>query len=159
MPIYREVLSSRVSMLVVCERWCILLCFSAGMRCTPLIVEVHARKAIEADVDDNGFQPRIIRIDEGNSVHWQWSDCAIPHQVNDHCYWGRSAKGDDQPQNAHQQKGWPLSFVCCVWCVDFDTTSANNARTRTIERKILWFQVHQMSESLHLKVKMPQLKN
>ena len=55
--------------------------FSAGMRCTPLTIEVHHRKAIEADLDDNGFQPRIIRIDEGNAVHWRWKDCAIPHQV------------------------------------------------------------------------------
>ena len=58
------------------------MCFSAGMRCTPLTIEVHHRKAIEADLDDKGFQPRIIRIDEGNAVHWRWKDCAIPHQVN-----------------------------------------------------------------------------
>ena len=58
-----------------------MLYFSAGMRCTPLIIEVHKRKAIEADLDDNGFQPRIIRIDEGNAVHWRWKDCSLPHQV------------------------------------------------------------------------------
>lgn len=61
---------------------CCSLCpRSAGMRCTPLTVEVHLRKAIEADIDDHGFQPKIIRIDEGNSVHWQWRDCSVPHQV------------------------------------------------------------------------------
>ncbi len=53
------------------------------MRCTPLTVEVHQRKDIEADVDDNGFQPRIIRIDEGNSVMWRWGECSIPHQVRE----------------------------------------------------------------------------
>ena len=55
-----------------------VLC-SAGIKCTPLKVEVFPRKEIEVSVTDNGFKPHIVRIDEGNAISWAWSECDIPH--------------------------------------------------------------------------------
>ena len=54
---------------------------SAGLRCTPLTIEVYTRKDIEAELTDEGFAPELIRIDEGSSVKWSWSGCQLPHSL------------------------------------------------------------------------------
>ena len=59
---------------------------SAGVKTTPLTLEVFQRKDVTAKVDDNGFSPKLIRIDEGNAVQWQWSGCAIQHSVKEAQY-------------------------------------------------------------------------
>ena len=62
-----------------CPTWCC----SAGLRCTPLTVEVYPRKDIEADLTDDGFIPHLIRIDEGNTVKWSWWECHGPQHVSE----------------------------------------------------------------------------
>ena len=51
------------------------------MKISPLVIEVHPRKDIEATLSDDGFEPAIIRLDEGNSITWTWKDCQLPHSV------------------------------------------------------------------------------
>ena len=48
-----------------------------------MTLEVWPRKDVAAEVGDNGFTPKLIRIDEGNAVHWKWSGCAIQHTVQE----------------------------------------------------------------------------
>lgn len=60
--------------------------FSAGIRCTPLIVEVFERKDVEAELNDQGFAPKIIRVDESSGVIWRWSGCSLPHTVTEARY-------------------------------------------------------------------------
>ncbi|KAK2161586.1 hypothetical protein LSH36_114g03026, partial [Paralvinella palmiformis] len=52
-----------------------------GLRCTPLTVEVYPHKDVEAELTDDGFSPKLIRIDEGSSVKWMWSGCSVPHSL------------------------------------------------------------------------------
>ena len=56
--------------------------FSAGIRCTPVTITVFPRKEIQATVTDEGFSPKIIRMDEGNRVMFRWADCDVPHTVS-----------------------------------------------------------------------------
>ena len=59
---------------------------SAGVKTTPLTLEVHKRKDILVDVSDRGFTTHVIRIDEGNAVMWKWQSCAIPHTITEAKY-------------------------------------------------------------------------
>ena len=56
---------------------------SDGLKCTPLTIEVYPRKDIESTLTDEGFEPKIIRVDEGNSVRWSWSGCEQPHSIQE----------------------------------------------------------------------------
>ena len=65
---------------------------SAGIKTSPLTLEVHKRKDVLADVTDRGFSPHLVRIDEGNAVLWKWDACSIPHTVSEVKY-SMSARG------------------------------------------------------------------
>ena len=54
---------------------------SAGIRCTPLTITVVERKELVAEVSDEGFHPKLMRVDERNSILWQWKNCSVPHNV------------------------------------------------------------------------------
>ncbi|XP_012935394.1 uncharacterized protein LOC101845075 isoform X2 [Aplysia californica] len=56
------------------------------IRCTPFIVNVKRRADLHADVADDGFNPRIICIDQGHAVRWTWKACNTPHTVNEIFY-------------------------------------------------------------------------
>ena len=66
----------------------IMYCFfnSSGMKCTPLTIEVFARKSVQCQVSDDGFSPRMVRLDEGNRVDWSWSSCSVGHTVTELVY-------------------------------------------------------------------------
>lgn len=57
--------------------------FRTGIRCTPLNVVVKRRVDLLADVNDDGFNPKIIYIDQGHSIKWQWKQCTVPHSVQE----------------------------------------------------------------------------
>lgn len=71
-----------------------MLFFSGGLKIQPLTVVVDHRRDIEAGVFDTGFKPRIIRIDEGNTVKWTWSECDLLHTVTEATYNHRTGKLD-----------------------------------------------------------------
>ncbi|ESN90998.1 hypothetical protein HELRODRAFT_182343 [Helobdella robusta] len=52
----------------------------------PLRVEVHGRKAVEAKISALGFEPGIIRLDEGNAITWEWRDSEVPLSVVEGSY-------------------------------------------------------------------------
>jgi len=56
---------------------------SAGLKVTPLTIGVYPRKAVEAELTDDGFIPPLIRIDEGNAVNWIWASCGIPRTISE----------------------------------------------------------------------------
>ncbi|ELT90741.1 hypothetical protein CAPTEDRAFT_219540 [Capitella teleta] len=74
---------------------------SAGLRVTPLTVEVFERKDIKCNVSDAGFEPKIIRVDEGNFVHWSWAQCSVPRSVIEMKY---SHKSGTLVQKESQQR-------------------------------------------------------
>ena len=54
---------------------------SAGKRVNPLTVLVDPRKDVEVIVSDEGFKPKVVRIDEGNAINWSWFECGRTHSV------------------------------------------------------------------------------
>lgn len=56
---------------------------SQGVKCEPLVIEVHPRRDVESIVTDTGFEPHLIRLDEGNAVKWTWNDCERPHKITE----------------------------------------------------------------------------
>ncbi|CAD5112727.1 DgyrCDS1945 [Dimorphilus gyrociliatus] len=71
---------------------------SLGIKCTPLTIEVYERTNIEAELGDEGFFPKILRIDEGNTIEWRWKNCLIPHSITEVKYfhrWGKFIAKDD----------------------------------------------------------------
>uniref|UniRef100_A0A1I8IHZ5 PKD domain-containing protein n=1 Tax=Macrostomum lignano TaxID=282301 RepID=A0A1I8IHZ5_9PLAT len=59
---------------------------SAGIRCTPLTVTVGDRKEIFAKLEDDGFAPRVLHLEVGESVKWSWTHCTVPHLVQQATY-------------------------------------------------------------------------
>lgn len=57
--------------------------FSDGIKrkTTPLKVTVSPRPHYDVKITDNGFQMKIITIDEGNTINFTWRDCGIPHSI------------------------------------------------------------------------------
>ncbi|XP_048739977.2 uncharacterized protein LOC125654190 isoform X5 [Ostrea edulis] len=53
------------------------------IRCTPLTVIVRRRLPLRAEVTDEGFNPKIIAIEQGDTVEWSWKDCSVPHSVQE----------------------------------------------------------------------------
>jgi len=67
-------------------------CCSGGLRCTPVTVIVDPKKDIEAELNDKGFKPPVIRIDEGTAIQWKWSGCEVTHTINEATYSHRTGK-------------------------------------------------------------------
>ena len=42
---------------------------------------MYARKDVEVTLSDEGFSPKIVRIDEGNTVEWSWKNCSVAHSI------------------------------------------------------------------------------
>nr|XP_034305803.1 uncharacterized protein LOC105321045 isoform X1 [Crassostrea gigas] len=53
------------------------------VRCTPLTVIVKRRLPLRASVTDKGFQPKIIAIDQGDTIEWSWKECTVPHSIQE----------------------------------------------------------------------------
>ena len=46
-----------------------------------LKVKVLAEQPTTIVITDDGFVPKIVKIDEGHSVRWSWSGLSIPHTI------------------------------------------------------------------------------
>lgn len=57
--------------------------FRDKVRCTPLTVIVKRRLPLRASVTDKGFQPKIIAIDQGDTIEWSWKECTVPHSIQE----------------------------------------------------------------------------
>lgn len=44
---------------------------------------VRRRLPLRAEVTDEGFNPKIIAIEQGDTVEWSWKDCSVPHSVQE----------------------------------------------------------------------------
>ena len=47
----------------------------------PIRVSVELEQPWQLLITDEGFMPKIIRIDEGTTLKWSWSKLASPHSV------------------------------------------------------------------------------
>lgn len=44
---------------------------------------VKRRLSLRAFVTDKGFQPKIIAIDQGDTIEWSWKECTVPHSIQE----------------------------------------------------------------------------
>ncbi|KAH9503746.1 hypothetical protein Btru_066540, partial [Bulinus truncatus] len=56
------------------------------IRFTPFTVIVKKRAEVLVDVTDEGFFPSILDINQGQTVHFVWRSCAVPHTVKEYVY-------------------------------------------------------------------------
>jgi hypothetical protein len=47
----------------------------------PIRITVTEEQPIPLLVNDDGFMPKVIQVDEGASVKWSWSKSTIPHSI------------------------------------------------------------------------------
>jgi len=55
-------------------------------------VSVDPKRDIEAELNDKGFKPPVIRIDEGTAIQWKWSGCEVAHIITEATYSQRTGK-------------------------------------------------------------------
>ena len=47
----------------------------------PLKIKVVEEKPISLLINDDGFLPKIVQIEEGTLLKWSWSKLAFPHSI------------------------------------------------------------------------------
>ncbi len=66
--------------------------------CPPIRIKVLDEQPIALLVNDDGFLPKVIRIDEGSTLKWSWTKLAYPHSIyeseycDEHCSLFRTSK-------------------------------------------------------------------
>jgi len=69
-----------------------MCCCSGGLRCVPVTVIVDEKRDVEAELNDNGFKPPVIRIDEGTAIQWKWSGCDVARVITEATYSHRTGR-------------------------------------------------------------------